>query len=301
MVGRLRRLNGVVSIFQIGSVGNPGISDIDMLVVFEDGAICNLNPLTGLSRTERYLFSHNLYAVLRKQFFDAQKYTFFHNYNLLWGKELPIGTSDLSEEEIQALKTQIALEYLIRMFVNSTVEHIYSIIRVRGILVLVKALSYDLEFLNVSSGGLFDLIQTVIGWRDHWFKKKPDEKTIKNWFMEFCKELMTFLKIELSRRTFYLPEDANLCIARNMMIELSETFGYAHEGIRLPSFLGGLGRKYFNMMHRFNRFSFQIPAAVSNIPDVLNDRFVFARQIKRANNDSLSCFMPLTSSLNIFS
>ena len=143
--------------------------------------------------------------------------------------------------------------------------------------------------------------QVGIGWRDHWFKEKPDKKTIKKWFLEFCTELMTFLRVELSRQTFYLPEDANLCIARNMMIEPSKTFGYAHMGMRLPSFFGGLGKKYFNIQHRLNRFRFQIPVAVSNTPDVLKDRFVFARQMKHFKSESLPYFMPLYSSLNILS
>jgi hypothetical protein len=301
MVGKLQQVDSAVSIFQIGSVSNPGISDIDMLVVFEDGTKCNLNPLDGLSRTERYLFSHSLYGISKRSFSESQRYTFFHNHNLLWGEKLPIVDSDLSEEEVKTLKTQTALEYLIQMFVSSTVELTYGIVKVRGFLMHVKALSYDLEFLNVSSGRLFELIQTIIGWREHWFEEKPDNKTIKSWFLEFCTELTTFLEIELSKRTFYLPGEANLQIARNMMIEPSEKFGYSHTGMILPSFFGGLGRRYFNIQHRFNRFRFRIPVAVSNIPDVLRDRFVFARQMKRANNDFLPYFMPLTSSLNIFS
>jgi len=301
MVEKLSKQTAIRSIFQIGSVNSPGISDIDMLVVFEDGTECNLNPLEDLSKIECYLFSHNLYGASRTHFSEAQRYTFFHNYNLLWGDQLPFGQNDLSQEQIQTLKTQIALEYLIRMFVNSTVERIYGIVRARGLLVLVKALSYDLEFLNVSSGRLFDLVQTIIDWRKNWFEDRPDKQTFKKWFREFCAALTAFLEIELRKKAFHLPELANVRIARNMVLEASKTFGYTHAGTRLPAIFGGLGRKYFNVQHRFNTFRFRIPVATSYVPAVLHNRFVFAGEMNRANREALPYFMPLTSSLNIFS
>lgn len=299
MVRKLRQLDGVISIFQIGSINSPGISDIDMLVVFEDGTECNLNPLEDLSKSEHYLFSHGLYGVSKTHFREAQRYTFFHNYNLLWGEQLPFGQSDSSGEEMQALKTQTALEYLIKMFINTTVERTYGIVRVRGLLVLVKALSYDLEFLNVSSGRLFDLVQTIINWRNNWFESRPDKQTFKKWFQEFCVTLTTFLEIEFTKQAFYLPECANVYVARNMMIEPSKCFDYVHKGTRLAPTLGVLGKKYFNVQHRFNTFRFRIPVATCGIPNIIRDYFTFARQTKQTNNESLPYFMPLTSSLNI--
>jgi len=301
MVGKLRQQDGVVSIFRLGSINSPGISDIDILVVFEDGVKCSLNPLKDLSKIECYLFSHNLYGISKTNFFDAQRYTFFHDYNLLWGDQLPFGQSDLSCEEMQALKTQTALEYLIKMYINCTIEYTYGIVRMRGLLVLTKALLYDLEFLNVSSGRLFDLIQILILWRNQWFKEKPDKQDLKIWIREFYEELTAFLKTMLHTKTFYLPEWANLCVARNMTLVPSKKFGYTHKGITLPAILGGLGRKYFNVQHRFNTFRFRIPITISNVPDILLKRFEFAMKMKRANGEHLANFMPLTSSLNIFS
>jgi len=300
MVKKLKQQDGVASIFRIGNINSPGISDIDMLVVFDDGVQCSLNPLEDLSKSERYLFSHNLYGVTAAHFSEAQHYSFFHNYNLLWGEELPTGGSDLSCEEMQALKTQTALEYLIKMFINTTVEYTYGIVRIRGLLVLTKALLYDLEFLNVSSGRLFDLIQTLVLWRDHWFEKKPDKQTLKIWIREFYEELIAFLKAMLQTKMLYLPEWANLRVARNMTLVPSKKFGYTHKGITLPTILGDLGRKYFNIQHRFNKFHFQIPITTSKIPCGLVKRFSFMRNIRRENDHNLPCFMPLTSSLDIF-
>lgn len=299
MVKKLRRQDGILSIFQIGSTNNPGISDIDMLVVFEDGIKCNLNPLEDLSKTDRYLFSHNLYGISKTSFFESQRYTFFHNYNLLWGEELLLGESDLSRDEIQVLKNQTALEYLIQMFVSSTIELTYGIVKVRGLLMHAKALSYDLEFLNVSTGRLFDLIQTIILWRNRWFDKRPDNQKLKKWIQEFYEELTALLEATLQTIEFYLPDWANLRIARNVKLVRSEKFGYMHNGIALPTMFGDLGRKYFNVQHRFNTFGFRVPITASEIPDELCRRFSFVRNIKMEQSLNLPYFMSLTSPLNM--
>lgn len=299
MVEKLNQQSSVLSIFQIGNTNNPGISDIDMLVVFEDRAKCNMNPLEDLSKTGCYLFSHSLYGISKKDFSQAHRYTFFHNYKLLWGEELSSGECDLSEDEIQVLKTQTALEYLIKMFISSTIELTYGIVKVRGLLMHVKALSYDLEFLNVSSGRLFDLIQTIILWRDQWFENKPDKQTVTEWFHEFYAELAALLELTLQKVAFYLADWANLHIARNVTLVPSEKFGYTHKGTSLPAILGGLGRKYFNIQHRFNTFEFRMPITTSEIPDRLLERFSFIKNMKRENSQNLPYFMPLASSLNI--
>ncbi len=79
VVETLRCQPGCVSIYQIGCTATPGISDIDILAVFEDGVRCNMNPLLSLSKKEKYLFTHSLFGCSRKYFHEAQKYTFFHN------------------------------------------------------------------------------------------------------------------------------------------------------------------------------------------------------------------------------
>lgn len=299
MVIKLRQQDGVLSIFQIGNINCPGISDIDMLVVFENDADCHFNPLQDLSKRERYLFSHNLYGVSKTHFREAQRYTFFHNYNLLWGDQLPVRESDLSCEEIQNLKTQTALEYLLQMYISLTVKLTYGIFSIVGLLRQVKALRYDLEFLNISSGKLFDLIETLVSWRDNWFKNKPTTQMLKIWIDDFYEELSEFLREILNATKFYLPRWANLRIARNIMLVPSEHFGYVHKGITLPSFLGGLGRKFFNLQHRFNTFKFQMPITLTKKSELIEKRFIFIRNMKTQNKDKLPFFMPLASNLNI--
>lgn len=299
MVKKLKQQDGVVSIFQVGSVNNPGISDIDMLVVFEEGVECNLNPLEDLSKSERYLFSHNLYGISETHFSEAQRFTFFHNYNLLWGDELLSVQSGLSKEQIQTLKTQTALEYLLQMYISLTVKLTYGIFRIVGLLRHVNALRYDLQFLNISSGKLFDLIETLVSWRNNWFKNKPTTQMLKIWIDDFYKELSEFLREILHTTKFYLPEWANLCIAKNMTLVASKELGYTHRGMTLPTILGDLGKKYFNIQHRFNVFKFHIPITSQAIPRIIEERREFLKQVKDQNSIGLPHFMSTTTSLNI--
>ena len=110
MVEKLRRQEEVISIFQIGSISHPGISDIDLVVVFKENGTFHLDPLEGLSKTERYLFIHTPFGVSKTDLKEAQRYTFFQNWRLLWGEKLIGEGNNLSEEETKRLKIQTALE-----------------------------------------------------------------------------------------------------------------------------------------------------------------------------------------------
>jgi hypothetical protein len=299
MVKRLTGWEGVLSIFQIGSIRNPGISDIDMLVVFQNGVECKLNPLKELSKSARYLFSHSLYGVSETHFHEAQQYTFFHHYRFLKGEELPLYDSNLSEEEIQTLKTQTALEYLVKMYINTTVERTYGIIKLRALFLQAKALLYDLELLNIESGTLFDLIQTIIFLRDKWFEHKSDKRILSQWHDNFYEEFSYFLKTLLQTKKLYVPERNPLSVARNMTFVPSNRLSYTHGGITLPSLLSSLGRKYFNLQHRFSKFYFHIPLDSSKMPCILEKRFEFISKMKAYNSVRLPHFLSLATSLHI--
>ena len=299
MVEKLRHYPGIVSIYQIGSVSNPGISDIDIFAVFEDGVQAQGDPLLGLERWERYLVIHGLFGASRSHFIEAQRYTFFHNYRLLWGEQLESESGEISVENRGALQSQIALEYLFKMFVDMAVEHAYGITRVRGLLLHVKGIMYDLQFLNVTSGNLYQLVQTMVQWRDHWFEETPSREALLAWVERFYAELRAFIVHMIPTKPFYLPESANLCLAKNMQLTVSSQLGFSRRGVTLPSCFGWLGKKYFNVQHRFNRFNFQVPAVMTDIPGIVQSRFDFLRRMKDYNARNLGSFTPLVSSLNV--
>jgi hypothetical protein len=298
MVEKLSREVGVVSIFQIGHIHNPGISDIDMMVVLEDGVEFPLNPLQGLSKTERYLFLHTLFGISRNDLHDTQRYAFFHNDRLLWGEAFPAWDKNLSPEEIGVLKTQTAIEYLIQMYITMTLQRVYGIVWVRELLLQGRALLYDLEFLNISCGRLYEFILTLTEWRNHWFEAKPSINHLYAWIQDCYQELHEFLKKLLQTETFYLPEWATPRIAKNVTLIPSDQFFYIHRGMTLPASLGCLGKKYLKIQRHWNQFFFHFPIQKGEVPPVLAMRFELEYRMVRFNLDKH--FIPLRSPLNFF-
>lgn len=297
MVEKLAKQPSVVSILQIGSISTPGVSDIDLLIVFKDDAECFLSPLENLSKQDKYLFIHGLYGIPRKYYEKAQRYTFFHNYTLLWGEKLPISKNNLAKKDINILKIQTALEYMIKMYIILTVQRTYRIFNMRNLLLHTKALLYDLEFLNINSGNLFDLIKVLITWRQNWFEYKPSRRKLEGWVKAFYGELNAFLRTILKTQEFNFPGKENLIIGRNLTLVPGRHFGYEHKGIVLPPVLGWLGRKYFNVQHRFNRFRFFLPVSSTTLPVVIERQFSFFHEMKVKNQILLPHFMPLASAL----
>ena len=117
MLDRLSSQVGVISVYQIGGISTPGISDIDFVVVFEDKYRCFKNFWKEQSTEERYFFVHTLYGVNESGFLETRKFTFFHHYKLLYGKETYFENC-LSEKDVAQLKTQTALEFLVKNVSN---------------------------------------------------------------------------------------------------------------------------------------------------------------------------------------
>ena len=300
MVNFLRRQPGVVSIFQVGSVSSPGISDIDILVLFEDNITCNINPLDSLSSQERYIFMHNLFGLPRKYFYDAQRYSIFHDCKLLWGEDHQWRTYDQMTKDYDILKEQIALEFFIKMFISLSVQYTYGITKVRGLALHTKAVLYDLEFLNVNSGKLFDLVQTMIAWRNNWFQNSPSKDALENWIDDFYVIFTEFLKDILEKFKIFIPRTANFRVANNMVMVPSPQLDFSHTGVVLPRFLTFIGNKVFNLNNRINRFEFKVPITFENISKVVLERYRFISCTNAYNTRNLKYFLPVPYALPIF-
>lgn len=299
MIEKISKKNGVLSIYQIGSISNPGISDIDILVVFEDNYKCSLNPLSDLKILDRYLFVHDLYGVPKKYFQAAREYSPLYNWKLIWGETLQESQNNIPEEDIIRLKIQTSLEYLIKMYITTAIERTYRILKVRHLLLHVKALKYDLENLNITSGKLKEMVDLLISWRNNWFSFEPTREVLSKWFESFYKEIHKFLNTISQKWIFYLPQNTNLNIGKNIKLIPTRHFYYKHKGIILPPNLGYINKKYINLQHRFNRFNFLLPIRFSNLPEVIEKRFLIYNELKKVNEKKYNFFMPPISPLNI--
>src|SRR6187431_2115681 len=148
--------NGAASaVYQAGGVSNPGISDLDMVVIFKNEVHVDENFLQDLSAKERYLFIHNLYGISERDFEEAQRFAFYYSYKLLAGKDLRIKIP-ISDAELLQMKVQVALEFLLKFYITLSIQKSYGVIRMRDILLHVKAIQYDLQFMGITDGKVYE-------------------------------------------------------------------------------------------------------------------------------------------------
>lgn len=295
MVDRLKSFKEVKSVYQIGSVSSPGISDIDMFVIFEDDMKQDLNPIkTG--KVNRYLFTHQLYGSPLKYWSSLRQLTFFHNYNHLFGDVLPQDDIQLNLELQSDLKQQIAFEFLIKMCYTLSIQLAYKIIKLRAFLLEGKALLYDLNFLGIETGKLHDLVQKVITYRANWFKNTPSSQEIQKVIKQLHGALEELLIDLLSEKTFYLPSTKSYTIASNLNIINSEKFNIERKGFSLPYVIPVPERKFFNLLHRLNYFTVNVPYSKPPNESVLQQRFDLLSAMRKYNRQFLPHFLIPASS-----
>lgn len=295
----LRAEPAVQAVYQVGGIRTPGISDVDLLVVFRDDAECRLDPRAGLSARELYLFPHSQFGLPARHFAGAIRFGFFHDYRLLHGQEQAAGGAALAAAEAAAVNRQAGLEYLLKMFISMSVERAYGIARVRNLLLLGRALLYDLEYVGAAGSGVGRLVERVIEWREQWFTAPPAAAEIRRWFEEMYRELEALLADLLGRLPLFAPAWASLAIAGNMRIVPAAHLAVVHRGRRLPPALGSLGRRYFNIQHRFNRFEFRLPVT-GEAPAAVRQRHELVAAMGEYNRARLPAFNAAPMALDIF-
>jgi hypothetical protein len=288
----------VQSVYRIGSVSAPGISDIDLLVVFKDGASTPYNPLKKCDTTGKYLFVHKLFGASYSHFQDAFRVTQFHNYRLIGGSESR-PEQVLSAADLQLIKTQTALEFMIKMVAVMNVQRAHGIMKVRSFLLEARALEYDLEFLNVRSGELYDVIQQIIELRKRWFLSSDNINKMPSLFDNLFALLTVFVSKALEENTFYTNEITSGKFASNIFWKNDSRLTLAQSGLPLPAFPARfLDKKYFNLKSRFRSFQIRIPVN-SHPPAILKERFDLNTAMAQYNSKHIPQFMPLSSSLKL--
>jgi len=288
----------VAGVYRIGSVTAPGISDLDMFVVFKDGASTAYDPLKKLDEKGRYLFVHRLFGTSYTHFQKALELTQFHNYRLIGGEDSRTEKS-LSTEDDKLVKVQTALEFMIKMFMVMNFQKEYRIIKVRAFLLEARALEYDLQYLGVQSGPLSEVIQEIIDLRKRWFLSEHNSSKIPELFDRFYHHLTEFLAEILLREKFYTPHLTQGRFVKNVRWNSGDKLSISRRGILLPAFLANVfHRKYFNMMNRITGFSIKLPV-YPEPPSVLENRFSLLKEMAEYNKKYIPQFMPPGSSLNI--
>ena len=301
LLNRIIKINGVVAVYQFGNITTPGISDIDLLVIFKDNIFLDFNAFDNYPLKFRKLFTHDLDAMALSFCKRTSRYASWNNIQCLWGQDGLLGHFETaSEEEIRQLKIQIALEYLVTNYVDLTVQLTYDIIKLRAFFQHLKGLHYDLEYLGYNSGNIYEKIQILRGWIKDWFIKVPSEKEISNWAKCFYDEYFIFLKSVFSHYKLYVPKKDKYVYSRNITFHPGKDINYKHSGIILPALLSKFAKKkIYNLQHRFNNFKFNIPIQHQHNFKIIEERSVYFEELKKYNKIHFPNFGTLNTGFQV--
>ena len=297
IIDHLSPYKEIKAIYQLGSVRHPGISDLDILCVFENGSQLDLNIHNELPNTAGHILTHGLFGLFEEDVPAILNYSFISDLKLLKGPDVLAQYSN--EGMSDDLKPQLALEYLLKMFITLDIQLLYKTLKVRSFLLEARALIFDLELLGIKEGKLFGLIQDVIKLRGQWYTAPQERLRLEALAKEIHAEMKTFLTSYLDGNAFYLPQ-AKIRIARNTSLQTAKSLATKHEGIILPSFLSFLGRRFFSVQARVSSHHYFIPYLSAPEGSIIQRRFADLSAITAKHRKQIPNFGALTSSLRLF-
>lgn len=296
IIGRNINLNGIKAIYKFGNITAPGISDLDLLFVFKNGAVCNANGFEGLPAEHSALFTHGIIAASEKHFTENTFYTIWSDHHLVWGESPTQSVRIRSTEEERALRIQTAIEFLMANYIDLKIQRCYKVIKLRAFLQHMKGILYDLTLLNEEHCPISIPLLQLKDWILNWFEKTPDKTSLNQWMNSFEPVYDAFVNHILTSTALFLPESNIYKIAKNMILHHRESVSYERKGVLLPAGLSVLGRKYFKLQNRLNTFTFTCPITQEAHP-IVKDRYNFLKEMKAYNREHLPNFMTITTSI----
>tara|TARA_B100000678_G_scaffold291284_1_gene307368 strand:- start:1874 stop:2836 length:963 start_codon:yes stop_codon:yes gene_type:complete len=300
IVDALKREKGILSVYRLGNVNHPGISDIDIIAVFENGAQSSLNIREHLNETGKYLLTHNLAGASRDHFQQLFDYTFWDNLTCIWGEALipELHYNARNNPHQEACKRQTALEFLTKNYLEVGIQRKYGIFKLRTLLQEAKGVRYDLEFLSIQSQPINNYIRQIITWLDGWFDETPDADRLSAWVNGYYQALEETINAQAAKgHVLWLPQKVSLDYGRNTMLYQSERFEQSFSGISLPASIIAMHKKIYNANLRLNRFRFGINFTDEDPEGILRKRFNLLKEYQAYNSRHIPYFEPSFSSL----
>jgi hypothetical protein len=280
VVDGLSRQTEVRAVYQLGGVKHPGISDLDVLVVVDDDGSSEADPLMALTDVERYAFTHRCSLVPASLADDLRTYALIGTCRRIHGTGQPGLETGAEPDHMNALRTQTALEFLVKNLLDLYVQVEYRVVKVRVFLQHLKGLRLDLSLLHVSNQPLVALVESALASIDEWFAIRDPESAVRGW----CGELLPLLRQTVQDVSgevrLSVPAPGPLRVAANMAVDAGRDVVLSRSGMRLPLIPGLDGRRQFNALHRLNTFRMVMPLEVAPDGSYDAERFAFLRRAK---------------------
>lgn len=188
----------VLSIYKMGNITVPGISDLDILVVIKDNEKIPYLDITGISsEQEKYTLMHGVFVVPESFWLYRHFFYIYDNLRSKGGNELPDPLVEPSPEFRELLHKRFAIQHILKVYVNICAQlSVYSL-KVRPLLCELHALRYDQKALAIWLTPLItdtfqEYCQRIAELRNHWFSWP--EKLAQKQFLKICRKLLPFLK-----------------------------------------------------------------------------------------------------------
>lgn len=293
----LIREQGVKAIYKFGNITVPGISDLDLLVVFDREAHSTRNGFESLEEQHKRLFTHGIMALREDHFRQNMFYTIWSDPVLIQGTETPAPPQTRNNAEDEAVKQQTGLEFLLAHYIDMAVQLKYRIFKVRALLQHTKGLPMDLAFLGIHDSPIHLLCQELRERTLHWFENDNPDDFLNDWIIRFTEVYFSLCRDIFHSRTMYLPGGKTFAIAKNMQLRKSNELNHSHYGLVFPN--PGLmdDKKHFKLLNKANRFRFNVPLTDQPAHPILAQRFNFLREMKAHNRQHLPNFMTITTSI----
>jgi len=175
----------------------------------------------------------------------------------------------------------------------------FGVVKLRSFLLLAKAVKFDLDILNITSGNLYDNVTRVFEWRKDWFTKVPSNNEMKKLITQFHVNLKEVILEVLKTEKFYLPKEI-LKLPGGLGLIKDAEFYREHKGFLLPKSFSFIGKKYINIQYRLNNLTYYMPFNVPSSDTKIADRFDFYKEYMEFNKQHYPYFTALTSSLTVF-
>lgn len=192
-VADLKNNQNVVAVYSMGRKWVPGISDLDLIVVYRDGVSkIHSNDPRNLSGPANYIFTHD-YMHFNASIFKNLYYIYPDKIDLKleFGREISLNNpkNELTENDFKLLEASIVLDFLVtkvlllpRFFTPDSKKK--NIIKVREILLFLYSFTHTIEMTERLTGRKINsaFCQEIRDLRKTWFdltEEKQKEGLLK--------------------------------------------------------------------------------------------------------------------------
>ena len=174
----------VKAIYGMGGINDPGISDLDLILVLKDDGTLTHNDYQFLDSLDSYIFSHRPFVISEK-IFPYLPYLFFaSDLSRLGGAEYEFFTPESDLE-----KRQLAWILCAEAAIGQLFDLVYQItfrkkISLRNSLLKLNSIKHNIKLAEQVGDGMDgerfeEFTKEITLLRENWFPFRPEEKLIQ--------------------------------------------------------------------------------------------------------------------------